>query len=406
MNIPVLNIWDETQKKYVGIPAITSGDTGGVNEDILNDAIDDAINNALTDVSSQIQAHNNNINAHTSIRALITNALNSAKAYTDTEIAEFGESMKPLTYDYMPEGYPYVDPVGGKEFIYSVSGKVNRNYSIGNGSYSTDLMTEPLILNETYIVTFDGVDYESVCLPDMFDDVFLGNRRACGRTGVSYDDDPDVPFCVCSSDDRITAYAYNPQNGQVSTCTINKAIPVAVPMDEKFLPDSVKCANAPAVEELSESATVLVEDGGEVKRVAKDKVGGGSGGGGTFIINITEWGESEVRKDTGTQYHEYKRGGVADKTYEEIENAFNSGMVVMVCLIDAYSESGAECVSKGFYNLEAYMTNSIQDVNNYFTFSCFYADYEGAGKTSITIRKNGEVEYDDYWGAYAGGGEA
>ena len=134
--------------------------------------------------------------------------------------------------------------------------------------------------------------------------------------------------------------------------------------------------------------------------------GGSGGGGGTFIINITEWGESEVTIDTDTQYIEYKRGGVADKTYAEIENAFNSGMVVMVCEGDAYSESGADCVAKGFYNLEAYMTNSILDVNNYFTFSCFYADHEGAGKTSITIRKNGEVEYDDYWGAYAGGGEA
>ena len=39
-----------------------------------------------------------------------------------------------------------------------------------------------------------------------------------------------------------------------------------------------KLSEVEKIEELNDSASVLVEDGGEVKRVAKDKVGGGSGG--------------------------------------------------------------------------------------------------------------------------------
>lgn len=41
--------------------------------------------------------------------------------------------------------------------------------------------------------------------------------------------------------------------------------------------EKVNIVNAPVTENISENASVLVEDGGEVKRVAKSKVGGGGG---------------------------------------------------------------------------------------------------------------------------------
>lgn len=45
-----------------------------------------------------------------------------------------------------------------------------------------------------------------------------------------------------------------------------------------------KLSEVEKIEELSDTASVLVEDGGEVKRVLKDAVGGGSGGGYDVII--------------------------------------------------------------------------------------------------------------------------
>lgn len=275
MNIPILNIWDETQKKYVGIPAITSGDTGGVNEDMLDDAISDAINNALTDVSSQIKAHNENSVAHSSVRA---SALAAARAYTDAEIAKIGDSIpeplpKPLTRDYMPEGYPYIDPVGDRMFIYSGDydgTKVSTTKASGIIKYSDT--AEELITGQSYVVTFNDVDYVCVCYEVTANKLkCLGNYKIHSTNA----EDTGEPFFLMESARKNSLYVKTPiDNTDPFTLAINKAIPVAVPMDEKFLPDSVKCANAPAVEELSESATVLVEDGGEVKRISKDKVGG------------------------------------------------------------------------------------------------------------------------------------
>ena len=278
MNIPVLNIWDETQKKYVGIPAITGGgDTGGVSEEMLDDAINDAINNALTDVSSQIQAHNDNNVAHSIARA---STLAAARAYTDAEIAKIGDSIpepvpKPLTRDYMPDGYPYIDPFGDRMFIYSGDydgTKVSTTKASGIIEYSDT--AEKLITGQPYVVTFNDVDYGCVCYEVTANKLkCLGNYKIHSTNA----EDTGEPFFLMETARKNSLYVKTPiDNTDPFTLAINKAIPVTVPIDEEFLPDSVKCANAPVAEEISESATVLVEDGGEVKRVAKDKVGGGS----------------------------------------------------------------------------------------------------------------------------------
>ena len=75
-----------------------------------------------------------------------------------------------------------------------------------------------------------------------------------------------------------------------------------------------KLSEVPAVSEFPEGANAIIETNGEIKRCPSS---GGGGSGGQFIVNVYDINAA------GTKF-------AADKTYDEISAAIESGMSVVI----------------------------------------------------------------------------
>lgn len=145
----------------------------------------------------------------------------------------FGGSIPtPISYDYMPEGYPKFYP--NNVVFYHAGG--SDGTALGGGWYDIFNVNEAggsLVVGDTYIVTFNGVDYQCVC-DTHYSKPCLGNKyifRGQKDTGE--------PFYMQEFSGTIQVYL--PRDGAMAfTYTVKKEEPLVIPMDEKFLPDSVK----------------------------------------------------------------------------------------------------------------------------------------------------------------------
>ena len=103
-----------------------------------------------------------------------------------------------------------------------------------------------------------------------------------------------------------------------------------------------KLSDVDVVAEPTESANVLIEENGVIKKAPKTAVGG-SDGGGDFIINATP-GEGNISMTPYTVME-------IDKTFEEIVEAINGGQRVVL----NFAVDGLHYVaSLTFYSLEDY----------------------------------------------------
>ena len=141
----------------------------------------------------------------------------------------------PITYDMMPEGYPRIDPKGGTETIFEWTGEISTLSSGQNRGPSliyADVFTEELVLGETYIVTFDGTDYEctSYGYNGRVNNPSLGNSMMGGA-------DEDVqgkgePFLLTKLVNYFFCYA---DSAGEHSYAIKKYVPAPVPMAEEFV---------------------------------------------------------------------------------------------------------------------------------------------------------------------------
>ena len=142
-----------------------------------------------------------------------------------------GSVPKPLTYDYMPEGYPTkamgtVTLMEEQELAFASEGSA--------GQY-TAYLTEALELavGQTYTVSWDGTEYECVCYVSS-SMILLGNLSIIGAGA-----DTGEPFL----------YGYSPNMGggfntldtsASHTISVKKIVETVTPMAEEFLPTTAK----------------------------------------------------------------------------------------------------------------------------------------------------------------------
>lgn len=96
----------------------------------------------------------------------------ASKDYVDNKITGGGSEIpKPLTYDYMPEGYPTK-----KVSIVTLLEEQDLQFNESEGVYFSDL---PKIIDfqegETYKIVFDGTEYNCVCAIDESVGLYIGN---------------------------------------------------------------------------------------------------------------------------------------------------------------------------------------------------------------------------------------
>ena len=135
-----------------------------------------------------------------------------------------GSVPKPLTFDYMPEGYPKkamgtVTLMEEQELAFALE---------GNAGQYTARLTEAfeLVVGQTYTVNWDGTEYECVC--SAFNSVpVLGNLSLLGAG-----DDTSEPFIYISA----TAVFITLDTSASHTISVTTQREVITPIDEKYLP--------------------------------------------------------------------------------------------------------------------------------------------------------------------------
>lgn len=139
-----------------------------------------------------------------------------------------GSVPKPLTYDYMPEGYP-------RKSVETVTLMEEQEVAFAledDTVYSAYPNEAPEIVEgQTYTVNWDGTDYECVCVVFRSTILSLGNKSIYG-TG----DDTGEPFLYIR---RQTVGAFATLDTSAShTISVKRIEETVTPIDEKYLPES------------------------------------------------------------------------------------------------------------------------------------------------------------------------
>ena len=136
-----------------------------------------------------------------------------------------GSVPKPLTYDYMPEGYPKktresVTVMGEQELAFA---------HVQNGVYvSSGQVSLPIVRGRSYTVNWDGAKYECVCV-DRNRIATLGNLSIMGEG-----EDTGEPFLYESG--RFGTF----DTSTIHTISVTTAEEVITPMAEEFLPAGMR----------------------------------------------------------------------------------------------------------------------------------------------------------------------
>ena len=139
-----------------------------------------------------------------------------------------GTVPKPLTYDYMPEGYP--SKTMGTVTV--MEEQVVEFVSSGGGSPSVGVLTTTFIPVEgqTYIVNWDGTEHECVC------SIFNGRFLALGNLSiVGAGDDTGEPFIYINVPSMGSEFE-TLDTASSHTISVKKTGEIVTPMANEFLP--------------------------------------------------------------------------------------------------------------------------------------------------------------------------
>ena len=133
-----------------------------------------------------------------------------------------GSVPKPLTYDYMPEGYP-------TKTVQTTTLMEEQEvaFALEDTVYSAYPNEAPeIVKGQTYTVNWDGTEYECVCAVFMSTILALGNKSIFGSG-----DDTGEPFLYLSTGAFATL-----ETTASHTISVKKTAEIVTPMAEEFLP--------------------------------------------------------------------------------------------------------------------------------------------------------------------------
>ena len=138
-----------------------------------------------------------------------------------------GSVPKPLTYDYMPEGYPS-KTVQTTTLMEEQELAFDTDVSASAGQYAAYL-TEALdiVEGQTYTVNWDGTEYESVCS-------VINSFHVLGNLSLfSLGDDTGEPFLYVSS---LSFFFVTFDTSASHTISVKTTEETVIPMATMFLP--------------------------------------------------------------------------------------------------------------------------------------------------------------------------
>ena len=138
-----------------------------------------------------------------------------------------GSVPKPLTYDYMPEGYP-------KKSVQTTTlmEEQELEFALMGDAYGTHL-TNPLeiVEGQTYTVKWDGTEYNCICSLIHGAILTFGNQSIKGKG-----DDTGEPF-VYSNVPDIGSDFFTLDTSASHTISVKTTEEIVTPMAEEFLPN-------------------------------------------------------------------------------------------------------------------------------------------------------------------------
>lgn len=194
-----------------------------------------------------------------------------------------GSVPKPLTYDYMPEGYP-------KKTVQTAVLMEEQEIAFSNmggiyGGTLTDALS--LVEGQTYTVNWDGTEYECVCFKlDTF--LCIGNVSLAGAS-----EDTGEPFLY--NNGGFGTLDTSPSH----TISVKTTGEVVTPMAEKFLPATVA-----EIKETANNAQMTANNAENIASEALPLSGGKiqiSGGGQVATLTLDEFTGSSGAQKRGIQ---------------------------------------------------------------------------------------------------------
>lgn len=142
-----------------------------------------------------------------------------------------GSVPKPLTYDYMPEGYPK-KAMGTA----TVMEEQELAFSLFAGSLYMALLTNAfeIVEGQTYIVNWDGTEYECVGFAIGENKCAFGNPYL-----MEAGDDTGEPFLCNYSKTEVKSGFVTLDTSASHTISVKKTEEIVTPMAEEFLPATV-----------------------------------------------------------------------------------------------------------------------------------------------------------------------
>ena len=133
---------------------------------------------------------------------------------------------KPLTYDYMPEGYP-------RKSVQTITLMAEQELAFaleGDALYTTYLNEAlEIVAGQTYIVNWDGTEYECAC------SIFNGETPVIGNMSIyGAGDDTGEPFLFVVA---LRAFFITLDTSASHTISIKTTQEIVTPMAEEFIPN-------------------------------------------------------------------------------------------------------------------------------------------------------------------------
>lgn len=134
---------------------------------------------------------------------------------------------KPLTYDYMPAGYP----TKSVQTTTLMEEQELEFAEVANGIYGAFMATAlDIVGGQTYTVNWDGAEYECVCVDDGKDE-YLGNKSIFGSG-----DDTGEPFLYDLGKNAFATL----DTSAAHTISVKRIEETVTPMAAEFLPNIVE----------------------------------------------------------------------------------------------------------------------------------------------------------------------
>ena len=142
-----------------------------------------------------------------------------------------GSVPKPLTYDYMPEGYP-----SKSMQTTTLMEEQAVEFTLDSTTYSVTL-TNPFEISEgqTYTVNWDGTEYECVSFDSNGFYYKFGNMSI-----LDGGDDTGEPFVYTYDISQQTGYFNTLDTSASHTISVKTTEEIVTPMAEEFLPATAK----------------------------------------------------------------------------------------------------------------------------------------------------------------------